>query len=425
LSRTHAARWVAALRRRPGQRHQESWQDGRTQLDSLTGLRIVAAIWVVLHHFRDVTPTETWHFPLIDGLVLHGGMYGVDLFFVLSGFILSHVYFHQFEGRINAADARSFISYRFARLYPVHIVTFAMMVVLFVGEIAVTGRSTAESGRYSVSVFLSSLTLTHTWWGVTTTPNIPAWSISAEWFAYLLFPMLCVAIARIRGGALIFALVGCGLATVWQEVTGHLLIRVMAGFLVGMATYQLARRIPKLTRVPALGTVMVAVIVLWATLGRPPRIEIGILLFAVLILALTSERDWFGRVLSRRTMVYLGEVSYAVYMVHWVVRVAVRSGAEKAGILDSVPPGLVVAVYLAVTMVAAILLYHLVERPWRRRLRRWLAPRPRSRHAAVRADRLPRRQRSTGDASSEPAFAGAVQPTVAAVPAIETRPAGS
>jgi len=374
----------------PQYSQQEAWSRERAQLDSLTGLRILAAVWVMLHHFRDVTPTKTWSFPLIDGFILHGGRYGVDLFFVLSGFILSHVYFEQFREGISRAGFRSFLSYRFARLYPVHIVTFLMMVVLFVGALLSTGISSTDSNRYSVWTFLATLTMTHAWWAagmgpttdtvgatltLTPTPNVPAWSISAEWFAYLLFPVLCLVIARLRVAPVLFVVAGCGLAVVWEELTGHLLIRVMAGFLVGMAAYRLAHHSTKLARIPALGVVIVALIVLWTMITDPPRVEIGILLFAALVLALTSERDWFGRMLSRRTMVYLGEVSYAVYMVHWIVRVAVRQTAEKAGVLDTIPPGLIVATYIVVTVLAAIALYHFVERPWRRRLRRMLAPR--------------------------------------------------
>jgi len=164
-----------------------------------------------------------------------------------------------------------------------------------------------------------------------------------------------------------------------NEVADHHLIRVMAGFLVGMTAYQVSHYSSKLARVPVLGTVIVALIVLWATLGDPPRLEIGIVLFAALILTLASERDWLCRVLSLKVIVYLGEVSYAVYMVHWVVRVAVRTAAEKTGVLESIPLGLLVTSYVTVTMLAAILLYHLVERPWRKRLRRMLAPQPRQR----------------------------------------------
>jgi peptidoglycan/LPS O-acetylase OafA/YrhL len=348
----------------------------RTRLDSLTGLRIFAAAWVMLLHFRSVTEGRTWPIPFIDRFVLQGA-YAVDMFFVLSGFILSHVYFTQFRDGLRGERFRSFISYRFARLYPVHLVTFGMMVVLFFGQSIVTGSSTADSGRYSVPVFLSSLTMTHAWWGsgTTTTPNIPAWSISAEWFAYLLFPFLCLAVKRLRRFApLVFTLAGLGLALLWHVTDDNPLVRVMAGFLVGMAAFQISRLTVGTAKVPVLGTVVLALVVVWATVGAA-RLEIGILLFACLILVLATERDWLCRIFSLRWVVYLGEVSYAVYMVHWVVRVVVRTAAEKAGVIDTIPPGLLVATYVFVTLGAAMLLYHFVERPWRRRLRALLAPR--------------------------------------------------
>ena len=356
------------------ERHQEVRRGEGKQLDSLTGLRIFAAAWVMLLHFRHVTETETWRFPLVERFIMQG-QYGVDLFFVLSGFILSHVYFEQLRTRLCWPDFRSFINFRFARLYPVHLVTFLAMVALFVAEILFFEESSANSERYSPAVFISTLTMTHAWWGVIVTPNMPAWSISAEWFAYLLFPVLCLIIARLRVAPLVFVVVGLGLAVVWREAMDHHLIRVMAGFLVGMATYQMYHHSSKLARVPFLGTVIVTLIVLWATLGNPPRLEIGIVLFAALVLTLASERDWLCRVLSLKAVVYLGEVSYAVYMVHWVVRVIVRTAAERTSILEYIPLGLMVAVYVTVSMLAAVLLYHLVERPWRRRLRRLLTHR--------------------------------------------------
>jgi peptidoglycan/LPS O-acetylase OafA/YrhL len=351
----------------------------RVQLDSLTGLRIFAALWVAMLHFRTVNDTTTFHYPVIDRLVL-GGNLGVDLFFVLSGFILSHVYFDKFRERVRRGAYWSFISYRFARLYPVHLVTFLIMMALYVAQIVVTGRSSVEApGRYSSMSIVQSLTMTHAWWGTDTTPNVPAWSISSEWFAYLLFPLLCLLVARWRPAGVAFVVAGLGMAAVFQAENP--LLRVMAGFLVGMATFQLSRRTARLSRYPFLGTVITAMIVGWLLLG-PARLEIGILLFATLILALAGGSDWLCRILSWKTVVYLGEVSYSVYMVHWIVRIVVRTGAERLGVAEVIPSAVVVTVDLVCTLAAAIVLYHLVERPWRSRLRDLLTGRPTTAHAA-------------------------------------------
>lgn len=368
---------MMALHRLTTKRPSSAAPTEANRLDSLTGLRIFAAVWVMLLHFRAVTATTTFEYPVIDRLVVQGG-YGVDLFFVLSGFILSHVYFDQFMARVDRPRYWSFISFRFARLYPVHLVTFLAMVALYVGQLVLAGHSSADAPeRYSAPVIIKTLTMTHAWWGDVSTPNLPAWSISSEWFAYLLFPFLCILIARARYAFVVLALAGLGMAAMWQ--TDVALVRVMAGFTVGMATFQLGKRWVVPGRFPFLGILVSALIVVWVVSGAT-RLEIGIVLFAALILVLSTGDDWLCRILSMRVVVYLGEVSYALYMVHWVVRVMARAVVEKAGVLAWAPPALVVAAYVVLTVLAAMALYHVVERPWRRRLRRLLT----SRQAIVR-----------------------------------------
>ncbi|WP_104083283.1 acyltransferase [Cryobacterium sp. Y11] len=340
----------------------------RARLDGLTGLRFFAAAWVVLFHFREVSPTTVFAYPVIDPLIRHGA-HGVDLFFVLSGFILSHVYLKTFSGKISWAETWSFMAFRFARLYPVHLVTFLMMASLYVAEQVVTGQSSAQSERFSWQSVLSTLTLTHAWFPGVQTPNLPAWSISAEWFAYLLFPLLCVLIRRMWGPVLAFAVAGMGLALLQSFSTSDL-GRVMAGFLIGMAAYQVAHRhSASLARLRYLGCATALLIIIWAVTSEAPRMELGLVLFAVLIIALANEGDWLARLLSLRTLVYFGEVSYALYMFHWVARVIVRVGLERANLFDIIPSGLSVTLYLILTLGGAVLLYHFVEKPGRNRLR--------------------------------------------------------
>jgi peptidoglycan/LPS O-acetylase OafA/YrhL len=339
-----------------------------TRLDALTGLRIFAALWVVLFHFKEITPNDTIVYPVIEPLVRHG-QYGVDLFFVLSGFILSHVYFRTFAHGIRRADVWSFISYRFARLYPVHLVTFLMMAGLFVGERLLTGASSGQAERFSWQSVLATLTMTHAWFPGIDTPNLPAWSISAEWFAYLLFPFLCLFVAKKWGFTIALAVVGVGFGTL-QAFYPSSLGRIVAGFLVGMAAYQLYVRIEDRIRAfKFLGVVAAVLILIWCISSEEPRLEIGLLLFALLIVALANDDDWLGRVLSVRFLVYLGEVSYAVYMFHWVARVVVRVGLERAGVFDRLADWLVVSLYVGVTIAGAIVLYHFVEKPGRKWLR--------------------------------------------------------
>ena len=154
-------------------------------------------------------------------------------------------------------------------------------------------------------------------------------------------------------------------------------MRVTAGFVVGMATYQLSKHTSRLERLPFLGSLVVVAIVCWLALDKDSHLAVGITLFAMLILVLAGGTDWLCLILGKRVVVYLGEVSYSVYMVHWVVRVVVRTVYEKAGLQSVVPPVVMILVYSICTIGSAVLLYHLVERPWRSRLRTVLARRTR------------------------------------------------
>jgi peptidoglycan/LPS O-acetylase OafA/YrhL len=346
------------------------------KIDSLTGLRIFAAVWVMLFHFRQVTPEKTWSYPGVDWLLVDGG-YGVELFFVLSGYIMMYVYGDRFRASIQWHQVRDFLAFRVARLYPVHVATFLIMAALYVGQIVLIGSSSGESSRYSLKSVITTLTMTHAWFGVDS-PNMPSWSISAEWFAYLLFPFLCWAIFRHRFAWIAFAAAGLAFAGLWTTHPYHLL-HIAAGFPIGMALFQVRSAIAPLCRCWTATLAAVVVVVIVTQWGYPAREQAILVAFAALIVALTNERDWLARVLGTRVLVYLGEISFAVYMFHWVARVIVRIGLEKAGLFEDIPSPAIVALYIAATFVGAVAIYHLIEVPSRARLRSLLTGQARAR----------------------------------------------
>jgi peptidoglycan/LPS O-acetylase OafA/YrhL len=256
------------------------------------------------------------------------------------------------------------------------------MYLLFAAE-HVLGRADPSASRYSPLSLLSALTLTHAWesgpGGAIITPNVPSWSISAEWFAYLLFPGICwLAVRRSRGSGLALVASGAGLAAVSTNLMPNLtpnLCRVMAGVLCGVGAYTVWTQRDLGRRIPQAGLLAAAAVVIWVQLDRVGGMGVGLLLFAVLICSVAEQHDMLGRLLSRRTMVYLGEVSYSLYLFHWVARVLVRSAAEQFGLVDRMSNGVLATMYVATAVLGALALYHFVEIPWRRRLRRLLSSR--------------------------------------------------
>jgi len=337
----------------------------REQIDSLTGLRAVAAGWVMLMHFREITPTRIWKFPIVDTLIANGA-FGVDIFFVLSGFILCHVYWGSFCSGVTADQCRKFMLYRFARIYPVHLVTFAVMLGLLAVKLIISGGGGLPE-RYDPITIATTLTLTHAWVPGIQTPNMPAWSISAEWFAYILFPALCFLLSYSKWTQAFYVAAGFGLAF-FEPLGPNDLAHVLSGFLVGMAAYRAMPGVHWMKIGRFTGLFLIAVVAFWAQ-GPFPRVGIGLLLFATLIVTLADSKDLLSRFLGLRVIVYLGEISYSLYMIHWPARVVVRNGLQMLGILDTLPPALVMGSFVLVTLMGAIASYHFVELPGRALLR--------------------------------------------------------
>jgi len=340
----------------------------RPPIHSLTGVRFFAAAWVVALHFGEITPTHTVKYPIADNFVSKGGL-GVDLFFVLSGFILSYVYTETFSRSVRSSDYRTFILFRIGRIYPVHLVTFLFMMLLLGAQLALSG-GTAHPERFTSVMVVSTLTMTHAWIPGVVSPNLPSWSISAELFAYLLFPMLIVLIARLRAGAALFIVTGILLATTYESLPFDApLVRVMAGFLVGMGAFRLGHIEIRGRLQRWGGLIAVALIVCWVVSSAAPRLELGVVLFAALIVLVRSTNDLAGRFLALPALVYLGEVSYSLYMVHWPVRAVLRQAFASVGVADSVHPGLISLSYWVTSILAAIAMYHIIEQPGRRWIR--------------------------------------------------------
>jgi peptidoglycan/LPS O-acetylase OafA/YrhL len=339
------------------------------ELRPLTSLRFFAAAWVALYAFWPDLDV-----PVVPTLVTKGYL-GVELFFVLSGFILSHVYL--------AAHGEKRFSYggflwaRIARVYPLHIAT--LMGVGVLGLAALVLGMTIDGNILSVSSLPANLLMLHAW-GLAPQAgwNHSSWSISAEWFAYLAFPAFAVVFWRLRErpGLAVAGAVACmvGLYAAFEALAGFPLteatirwgaLRIVPCFAYGCALYLVYRR----SQVPWAGWVAALCVVAMAaagSLGAPDGVVV--LLGGGLILALASlpNTGW----LASRPAVYLGEVSYAVYMVlvPWqllAVNLAARltgSGDKKLHLFAWL------VVVLALPVVAAIA-HHLVERPARRALR--------------------------------------------------------
>src|SRR5262245_48711911 len=214
-------------------------QDGKVQLPALTGLRAFAALLVLCLHAVENFPNR-----LADNALVGHGYLGVDLFFILSGFIIAHVYLHELVP-LRAQPLRVFLWHRFIRLFPAH-ATVLLALVALVAAAQAAGVTFHEPQGWNWRDLPWHFLMVHAW-GVTDVAgwNSPSWSISAEWFAYLLFPgvaaaalalprraVLPLAFAALLSAALVFALCGWHLVLAWTGMPP--LVRVASEFICGV-----------------------------------------------------------------------------------------------------------------------------------------------------------------------------------------------
>jgi peptidoglycan/LPS O-acetylase OafA/YrhL len=340
-------------------------------LRALTTLRFLAALWVVLY--------TAW--PHLDvswvPVAVTKGYLGVETFFILSGFILSHVYLEA------AGEKRfrygGFLWARIARVYPLHLVTLFGMIGL--GVAATVAGLSIDGSLTDWRALPAHLTLTHAWGLAPLSAfNHPSWSISAEWFAYLSFPAFAFVAWRLRNrpvlATALAAAFALGLYAAFEPLAGYSLteatfrwgaLRIVPCFALGCALYLIHRRGP----IPFAGPVALvsgAVMMVSASLGLWDAVTV--LAAGGLILGLGALDNARAGVLGSKAGVYLGEISYSIYMVCAPVLLLVTNVAARLTGADDKRFHIIVWLALVAAIpVAAMLTYHLVERPARKALR--------------------------------------------------------
>lgn len=328
-------------------------------MEGLTGLRAIAALAVLLFHYTD-KPFHVLGYREAMPWLAEGGR-GVDLFFVLSGFVIAHAHLRDFEVPSLGAVWR-FLALRLARMYPLHVAVIALFGVALIAA-PLLGFSAEDPARYSGDALVRHLLLVNindpTW-------NYPAWSISAEWFAYLAFPVVAVLLMRFGPWPVLAA----ALIAIGPAANASGAWHIAAAFPLGAGLYVLTRSVPIRGAALAVAATAAAGFALGGYWTEPAVM----LAFAGVVLV-CADKNAISCALSTRVMVFLGEISFAVYMVHAFVQAT--AGKVFAKLVPQMPEafGHASAAALVITTVAlAAAMHFAVERPareWARaRLRR-------------------------------------------------------
>ena len=376
---------------------------------SIEGLRGVAALLVALFH---AYVYSRWGgFPATLGVLQHAWLF-VDLFFVISGYVMAAAYSDRLD---SGRAAFGYMIRRFFRLYPLHVVTTATVLLAVLGiqtvklVLAHQGIRIGREEPFGFDFFdlkllgLDMLLLQGVGIIRKEIHNYPSWSISVEFWLYLMFALLMLAVrprvARIAASALIVGMSVAYFLVYWSSAPEPLrtldtrgLPRGMLSFFQGVLIYYFYRwlaarpksaagspaaagapvvasaaamtqRMGVLSAAQVAATVLALYLVDRQHLLGTAQLVIPFV-FALVVLLLVPDRGIVARLLHTRPLQWLGLHSYSIYLTHvtvltvldWLGRAVPEPAKHLVGLL-----------YLALVFAMSMLTYRFVEAPWRER----------------------------------------------------------
>jgi peptidoglycan/LPS O-acetylase OafA/YrhL len=365
-------------------------QDVLPRLDALTSLRFFAAAMLVLFH-ADLFLSKS---PVFTGIALKQG---VCFFFVLSGFIL----FYNYPSLSNATERAKFFIARFARIWPAQ--ALAVMLVLLL----LPSWSFGASGAKLFGIVTSELLMVQSYipnWRYYLGINSPAWSISTEFFFYAVFPLLVLNWRRtwiaklcVAGFLTVGSIIASGYVSTLpftpdnKQLCNYLVYINPAArlleFVLGMVTAYTFRSVRSsfAANAAAIGAIQVASVILVAAalltcplsaqeLSKPIPSALaswvdgsgGCIAFACLIFCIAFSRGFLSKALSHPFLVLLGEISYSIYLLHWVLLILLTMHIHNHSL--NMAPWEYLSGFVLALLGSSYLMYRFVEKPCRRYL---------------------------------------------------------
>ena len=362
-------------------------QSPKQYIDNLTPLRGIAAVMIVVFHFEELI---TRFVKPENSMIIRKSYLMVDLFFIMSGFVMLHVYGEKFQQNLQSAQFLKFIRARFARLYPLHLFTLLLIVGLFYGTHSPANPVQNPAAIPTHLLLLQSFGIhsIFTW-------NVPSWSISAEWWCYLLFPLFVLMLSKYKNSIYLLLLLSALLyiailyflprvnffapnlpAPHNLDVTyDYGFLRGLAGFMAGMACYIFYQQ-KKFNRFIGTDIACIGSIVLTlAAMHFGVNDLIYIPLFMLLVVTIATNKKIIHKIFLFKPLQYLGTISYSIYMMHSILIFAIAvpyiqyRGYVYKGPGTLIMPfwtGLNICIIFLLSVVAvSSITYFLIEKPCR------------------------------------------------------------
>lgn len=306
------------------------------------------------------------------------GYLAVDFFFMLSGFIITFTYFEKFHKGFNTTDITIFMIKRIARIWPLHVFILCSFLLIPLA-FAVTSRPINHE-TFSIIGFVTKLFLIDIWliglphWN---TWNTPSWTISGEFFAYIMFPFLVLLLKKslvrilVTYFLLLFSIAFLysyfNFISLGQGITKLGLFRCFSGFVIGYCIYHLYIKFNQRYESLYLKLLLVSVIVLCIYLGFNfvSNHYFIPLLFSLMLLLILLTETVVHRFLESPVLVYFGDISYSLYLNHiFIIKLYIMfflSDESYASLLD-------ISLIISVSLVFSHYTYQFIEIPMRKKI---------------------------------------------------------
>ncbi len=361
----------------------------RSEIRSLTGLRGIAACWVMIGHYG----LDRWsNYGLIRTFGSHSYI-AVDLFMVLSGFVLAMTYEGRFVPLAWTREYGRFLQHRLTRIFPLYaLTTAACLLFLWIDE----GLNNCD--HCALAVAANSLMVQGWWWPIDSF-NGPAWSISVEWALNLLFPLFVLVLLRsptrhaaLAAGGAALCLTGLGLLqgqiNHGQEMIGALnwylppnsLLRCAPEFMLGLYCWRLRAHAvwtQWLGRTPVLLAILGGILVITVV---PSLDVVFVLLCCCLMLGFSYERSWVADWFGGPVLHWLGMISFSIYLWH-ITLLPIRAlfiwllTGSRVGGFSPVATATEAALCVTAALGVSAVSYYRFEKPTQRWLRQLFEPR--------------------------------------------------
>ena len=340
----------------------------------IDGLRAIAVISVIIYHLN-----ENW---------LPGGFLGVDIFFVISGFLITGIIITEIQQ--NSFSFKQFYTRRIKRIYPAFITVMALVSfiasAIFIYNDFNKLRKTIELAIAFLSNFYLGLTQGYFDLSANENPALHIWSLAVEEQYYLIFPLILtlayknfreIKVLFIITLILFFILLSTSFipASFYKEVLHQPNIYYLSNLrfpelLVGslLAIYHCSNKIQLSTQVSNILAIL-STLLLFSCLflmnndiAFIPGVTLILpCIFTALIIHTTSQNNIIKLCLSNKAIVFIGKISYSLYLYHWIfIALAYYITGEKQINNQSI------AIVTVLTIIFSVLSYYLIEQPIRK-----------------------------------------------------------